>query len=143
MSRQENQDSDTTGQMECPIALSLRSAQKASEAIRRCQAVPTSKSIRHKCLDCSGDSWREVQLCQVFDCPLWQCRFGKRPTTVLQKTPEWLDPVFVAVESHKQGLREMGCQEWLNPLTGQREPLNGEPEVSGEEEMPDDDVAGD
>ena len=35
-----------------------------------------SKAIAAKCLDCSGGSSKEVTLCQVVDCPLWQFRFG-------------------------------------------------------------------
>ena len=101
----------------------LTCAQEAQRTVRSRAEVPTSKSIRLKCLDCAGDSWREVQLCQVFDCPLWLCRFGKRPATVLEKTPEWLDPVHVSVEAHKQGLRECGRTKWVNPLTGASESL--------------------
>lgn len=39
------------------------------------------KAIRLKCLDCSADSAKEVQLCPIEDCPLWPYRFGKRPGT--------------------------------------------------------------
>jgi len=34
------------------------------------------RAIYLKCLDCCGDSWKEVLLCQVFDCPLWPFRTG-------------------------------------------------------------------
>jgi len=34
-----------------------------------------SQAIRLKCLDCS-DSFKEVTLCHVASCPLWQYRFG-------------------------------------------------------------------
>jgi len=34
-----------------------------------------AEAIRRKCLDCS-ESPKEVTLCPVFDCPLWQYRFG-------------------------------------------------------------------
>jgi len=34
------------------------------------------RAIYLKCLDCCGDSWKEVLICQVFDCPLWQFRTG-------------------------------------------------------------------
>jgi len=40
-------------------------------------AIP---SIRNKCLDCSGGSYKEVRLCPSTDCDLWPYRFGKRPT---------------------------------------------------------------
>ena len=38
------------------------------------------KAIRKKCLDCSGDSSKEVNQCQILDCPLYLYRMGKRPT---------------------------------------------------------------
>lgn len=37
------------------------------------------KSIRKKCLDCSCEQFKEVELCPVLDCALWPRRFGKRP----------------------------------------------------------------
>ncbi len=37
------------------------------------------KSIRQKCLDCSGGARKEVALCPVENCPLYPYRFGKRP----------------------------------------------------------------
>jgi hypothetical protein len=37
------------------------------------------KSIRKKCLDCSGDSRKEVKECPILDCPLYPYRFGKNP----------------------------------------------------------------
>ena len=37
------------------------------------------KSIRKKCLDCSGGSPKEVRLCPVIECALYPYRFGRRP----------------------------------------------------------------
>jgi len=37
------------------------------------------KAIRHKCMNCSGFSYREVKLCPIKHCPLFPYRFGKRP----------------------------------------------------------------
>ena len=37
------------------------------------------KAIRAKCLDCSGESAKEVRLCPIKKCPLYPYRFGKRP----------------------------------------------------------------
>ena len=80
---------------------------KLAKAMLDTQGVPTSsKSIRLKCLDCCSGAYAEVKNCQVFDCPLWQCRLGKRPSTAKRKTPQLLDPVFVAMAAHKQGMRE-------------------------------------
>lgn len=39
------------------------------------------RAIRKYCLGCSGESWLEVKLCVIEDCPLYPYRFGKRPTT--------------------------------------------------------------
>ena len=43
------------------------------------------KIIRAKCLDCSADSYAEVNRCLVKDCPLWSYRFGKRPETAARQ----------------------------------------------------------
>ena len=36
------------------------------------------KAIRAKCIDCCCGSLKEVRLCQCYDCPLYDLRFGKR-----------------------------------------------------------------
>lgn len=36
-------------------------------------------AIRFKCLDCSGNSIKEIKFCPIDDCPLHQYRFGKNP----------------------------------------------------------------
>ena len=89
-------------------AVTLQHAHEAKQGMDRRVGKPTSKAIREKCVDCSGGSWLEVQLCQVFDCPLWLCRFGKRPATVHKKTPQLLDPEFVLGKAYRQCAREMG-----------------------------------
>ena len=38
-------------------------------------------AIRLKCLDCTCDSHKEVELCPIKDCTLWPFRFGVRPAT--------------------------------------------------------------
>ena len=37
------------------------------------------KAIRAKCLECSCGSSKEVRLCRVTECPLYEYRFGHRP----------------------------------------------------------------
>ena len=37
------------------------------------------KSIRAKCLDCSGGVASEVRKCVAFTCPLWPFRMGVNP----------------------------------------------------------------
>jgi len=34
------------------------------------------EAIRKKCLECSAGSTKEVLLCHLFDCPLWEWRTG-------------------------------------------------------------------
>jgi hypothetical protein len=92
-------------------AETLRYAREAKQDMDRRSRTATSKIIRLACLECSCDSWREVQLCLVFGCPLWPCRLGHRPATVLKKTPQWLDPEFVAREAFRQYARERGGAE--------------------------------
>jgi hypothetical protein len=42
--------------------------------------MPTPlKAIRKKCLECSGGSYKEVELCTVTCCNLYYYRFGKNP----------------------------------------------------------------
>ncbi len=53
--------------------------------------ITPTQVIRAKCLDCSAGSAKEVRLCPVVDCPLWEWRFGKRPKTVAAKSPHPLD----------------------------------------------------
>lgn len=36
------------------------------------------KSIRKKCLECSGTSF-EIKYCQCVECPLWAYRLGEKP----------------------------------------------------------------
>ena len=35
------------------------------------------KAIRAKCMDCSGNVFKEVEHCAVNNCPLYPYRFGK------------------------------------------------------------------
>lgn len=41
--------------------------------------IPVLRAIRLKCLDCSADARKEVELCPVANCPLHPFRFGKNP----------------------------------------------------------------
>lgn len=42
------------------------------------------KAIRAKCLDCTCGEPKEVDLCPVEDCPLWDYRMGKTPKNVVK-----------------------------------------------------------
>lgn len=37
------------------------------------------KAIKNKCLDCCSGQKKEVKLCNIVNCHLWQYRLGKRP----------------------------------------------------------------
>ncbi len=51
--------------------------------------IPTPlKSIRAKCIDCSGGSLKEVRLCPVTDCPIFPYRMGKNPNLVWKGSEE-------------------------------------------------------
>ena len=46
------------------------------------------KAIRKKCLDCMGNQYGAVRLCEAEDCPLHPYRMGKRPKTKIDRTDE-------------------------------------------------------
>jgi hypothetical protein len=37
------------------------------------------KAIRQHCIECSGDSTKEVKICELADCPLYPYRMGHNP----------------------------------------------------------------
>lgn len=41
--------------------------------------LSTLQRIRRYCLLCSGDSPKEVRLCPIGDCPLYDLRMGRNP----------------------------------------------------------------
>lgn len=41
------------------------------------ERLTRAKAIRLKCLDCCGDSSKEVLKCASVNCPLWRYRRGK------------------------------------------------------------------
>jgi hypothetical protein len=57
--------------------------------------VSPYQAIRTKCLNCSGDSYTEVKLCTVIDCPSWAWRFGFHPETAERKYPHLLNAPLV------------------------------------------------
>lgn len=48
--------------------------------------------IRIKCLDCSSESYKEVELCPIQDCGLYPFRFGAMPKTVERRLREGKTP---------------------------------------------------
>jgi hypothetical protein len=47
--------------------------------------VAPLKMIRLKCLECSGNQFKEVRFCVITDCPLWFFRFGSRQQTIIKR----------------------------------------------------------
>ncbi len=43
------------------------------------------KCIHDYCYECAGDSWKEVTLCHLKDCPLWEYRTGQHISTKVYK----------------------------------------------------------
>lgn len=41
-----------------------------------------AKAIKEFCYTCAGDNTKEVTLCTVFDCPLWEYRTGSHVSSV-------------------------------------------------------------
>lgn len=52
-----------------------------------CAAGALLAAIRAKCMDCSGNSKKEVERCRVKDCPLYPYR-AARATTGSKEQPE-------------------------------------------------------
>ena len=51
------------------------------------KSVSYAKAIRKKCLECTCNQSKEVELCEIVDCPLFPYRFGCGPDTVVNKYP--------------------------------------------------------
>ena len=46
------------------------------------------RTMRMKCLDCTCNQVKEVQLCPAEDCPLWPFRMGKDPNKKARQMSE-------------------------------------------------------
>lgn len=46
------------------------------------------QAIRAKCMECSNDSFKEIKLCSITNCPLYDFRLGKNPNIKREYTPE-------------------------------------------------------
>ncbi len=94
--------------------------------ITRTDSIST-KAVRRNCLECSGDSARQVLWCLCnghtsTDCVFWPSRFGVRPETFISKhgpfllMPEIMPGTDVDVEELPATVA--GASEWL----GERHP---------------------
>lgn len=54
----------------------------------RVKTLTPIKAIRAKCLSCSAGQPREVKLCPITSCPLFEYRSGHRPPTAKEDTTE-------------------------------------------------------
>jgi len=60
------------------------------------------RAIYLKCLDCSGCSPKEVTLCQIFDCPLWEFRCGYHISSV-----RYQERIKTAFSKNTEDIREL------------------------------------
>lgn len=82
------------------------------------ESMGKAKAIRLKCLDCSGDSPKEVTLCHLVSCPLWPYRFGystndkryqKRMETAKRNYPdEYLEVMKMIADQSHNGQNSLG-----------------------------------
>ena len=61
------------------LARAQETKRKSSEMKRRLGIKSPMKSIRDKCIDCSGGSQADARNCVIPDCPLFPYRMGKNP----------------------------------------------------------------
>jgi hypothetical protein len=61
-----------------------------------------TKAIRLHCLECSGNSPKEVTLCHIFDCPLWQFRCGTST-----KSKQYKERIQKAQKRYSQDFQEL------------------------------------
>lgn len=65
------------------------------------------QAIRATCRSCSGGHVREIALCRVVDCALWQFRHGLHPQTAMVKFPALMHPETVALLGDLRACREL------------------------------------
>ena len=51
------------------------------------KSLSFAKAIRKKCLECTCNQSKEVELCEMVDCALFPYRFGCSPETKVKKYP--------------------------------------------------------
>jgi hypothetical protein len=61
------------------------------------------KAIRLKCLDCSGDSTKEVRLCPIKDCPIYMYRMGRNPNRTKGTTEDTQDELEAGNRAVRRG----------------------------------------
>lgn len=99
-----------------------------------------SKAILKKCLECSGDTSKEVTLCHIFDCPLWQFRFGNslfvnkggkisvnkvfdaRMESIKERWPEEFELIKKVAPEYLQNIREKKFKAYLATFLQKKSP---------------------
>lgn len=66
------------------------------------------KAIYLKCLDCSGGSAKDVTLCTLFECPLWEYRCGFHVTS--GRYAKRIEAAFSKLTPDIQELRREGLE---------------------------------
>lgn len=54
--------------------------------------ITPMKTIRLKCLDCTGNQPLQIKACPCLECPLWKFRLGLHPYTERNKRNPFLEP---------------------------------------------------
>lgn len=95
-----------------------------------------SKCIKAYCLECSGNSPKEVTFCNLLDCPLWPFRTGSYITTLLYRSR--IEKAFRNHPHEVADLETMGLKEedFLRPPAWEE---SDPPEVDGPDEDGEDD----
>ena len=65
-----------------------------------------ARAIRDKCLECSGDSPKEVTLCHIFDCPLWPFRIGASI-----ESKQYKKRISLALRRYRKDLEELQAMD--------------------------------
>ena len=88
-----------------------------------------SQAIRLKCLDCMGDSPKEVTLCHIVDCSLWPIRFGysmkdkrfnKRMGSAKKKYPKDYQEMVSALLEYLQDVPNLREKEHIRAVLGRK-----------------------
>lgn len=64
------------------------------------------QAIRAKCMDCSNESFKEIKLCPVTECPLYPFRLGKNPNIKRTYTDEQREEMAKRLAAARQAQEE-------------------------------------
>jgi len=74
------------------------------------------KSIRKYCLDCAGNSPKEVRLCPAKTCALYPFRMGRNPNYFKSKPTNV--KIFEGTKEEQKSLRYQPTFEQIDEITG-------------------------